>query len=486
MNKGFWAWLALYLVIAGVYCVFLLGYGMETALRGALVVAIFVLLAIGAVRSIFRAQEDQRLVRAALAGRFPVDGQRCAVLGTVVTLGPALTSPFSRTLCAAYRYQIYHREEMETEEGTAMFPRPDFMGTARSPVAVRTRRGDIRLNPNFLEQGFPEGPLDGPSHFANAVDYLQVTRFADRSGLNKVNVLFDIQEGNQRARAGGEVQADWRTSKGSFTLDPGKHTLYEMIVPINERVCAIGQYDASKRELVPQPAKVLKLLRGVPVSTPAQAKSEARQKVGAAIFLLAVSHIGLFMWLSTPAVRAGRAGAALAQSPPEPVAENAVASPVDRALTAGEIPSPRPVGWAVDLSGRIPRETLNQLDRLGDEVKARRSAEVAVAVVPSFGPVPSSQLLAADLFQTWRLDPRGILLLVSLDGPRVEILLGRGLATLDRNRKALWIVKGVVIPRLRADDPGGAVLAGANAAATQLLDFSSPVTEPAAAPAAPK
>jgi hypothetical protein len=67
MLKGSWLWLALYLLIAGAYYVALLAYGTPIALRGALVMAIFVLLAIGAVRSIFRAREDQKLIRAALA-----------------------------------------------------------------------------------------------------------------------------------------------------------------------------------------------------------------------------------------------------------------------------------------------------------------------------------------------------------------------------------------------------------------------------------
>jgi hypothetical protein len=493
MLKGSWLWLALYLVIAGIYGVALRGYGPSAALRGALVMALFVLLAIGAVRSIFRAQEDQRLIRAALAGAAPVDGRRSAVLGTLVTLGPALTSPFSHTLCAAYSYRIFHRVEIETEEGTGTSIRVDFVGSASSPVAVRTRTGLVRLSPHHMSQGFLPKLLDAPSHIANANDYLQVTRFADRSGLKIADAVSDLQVWNHLAEGGGELRTDWRTAQGRFTLDPQQHTLEEGIVPVDVKVCAIGLYHAAQRELLPQPRKVLKLIRGVPISTGPQARSEARQKVGAAIFLLLASHAGLFLWLGIQAADARRAQAAAAQAarvattqaaPVSTEARAVAPSPVPT-LTVQDIPSPRPTGWSVDLTGRIPRETLAQIDRLGDEAKATGSGELAVAVVDTLGNVPS-QTFAAQLYRAWGLDERGILLLVALDYQRVEILLGRDLAHQTGGDAArMIIIRGVMMPRLRANDPGGAVLAGASSAARRFLDLSIPATEPAS-PAAPR
>jgi uncharacterized membrane protein YgcG len=58
------------------------------------------------------------------------------------------------------------------------------------------------------------------------------------------------------------------------------------------------------------------------------------------------------------------------------------AAPV-RAITVEEIPSPRPAGWSVDLTGRISPTALFEINRLGDEVKAKTGAEIAVVVVGS-------------------------------------------------------------------------------------------------------
>jgi hypothetical protein len=492
MLKGSWPWFALYLLIAGAYYIALRGYGPSTALRGALVVAIFVLLAIGAIRSIFRDREDQRLVRAALAGALRIDGQRTAVLGTLAVLGPVLTSPFSRIPCAAYFYRIFHWLETETDEGTVTSPKIDFLGSAIAPLAVRTRTGEVRLGPNFLPQGFLPRQVDSPSDLANAGDYLRTTRFADRHGLRFVNVLSDIPAWNHLAESGVAPRMDMRTCEGGFTLNPQQHTLEETIVPVDERVCAIGLYKAAGQELVSQPRKVLKLIRGLPISTGPKARSEARQKVGAAIFLLLASHVGLLFWLGIQAANARRAQAAAAQTTraaatqdaPGFLGDRAAAVSPSRVVTVSEIPSPRPAGWSVDLTGRIPRETLAQIDRLGDEVKARRSAELAVAVVGNLGNV-QAQPFAAQLYNAWEMDDRGILLLVALDGSRADLHLGRGLATQARNGAAMGIIKGVVMSRLRANDPGGAVLAGATAAASRFLDLSIPTAE-AGPPAAPR
>jgi|GEM_PF-4530282 len=141
MKRSVLPWLALYLAIAGGYYLALAGYGPATATPGALVMAIFVLLSIGAIRSIFRSREDERLFHAAMAGKPPVDGQRSAVVGTLHTLGPALTSPFSNTLCAFYFYRIFHTEtvEVDTDDGpsTQTLSRADFGGCWPEPTRRR-------------------------------------------------------------------------------------------------------------------------------------------------------------------------------------------------------------------------------------------------------------------------------------------------------------------------------------------------------------
>ena len=106
-------------------------------------------------------------------------------------------------------------------------------------------------------------------------------------------------------------------------------------------------------------------------------------------------------------------------------------------------------------------------------VKIRRSAELAVAVVSRIEGV-SQENFANELFKSWDLGDRGLLLIVSVDDQRAELHLGRGLASLAASRTSSSILKGVVMYNLRNGDPGAAVLAGANAAASRILDL--PVT----------
>src|SRR4051794_19286043 len=59
----------------------------------------------------------------------------------------------------------------------------------------------------------------------------------------------------------------------------------------------------------------------------------------------------------------------------------ALAAPPARAVRVGEIPSPRPTGWSVDLTGRVPRDVLARIDGVGERIKATRGAELAVVAV---------------------------------------------------------------------------------------------------------
>ncbi len=155
------------------------------------------------------------------------------------------------------------------------------------------------------------------------------------------------------------------------------------------------------------------------------------------------------------------------------------AAPPARAVTIQEIPSPRPTGWSVDLTGRIPKATLTEIDRVGDEVKARNGAELAVVVVGTTSGVPS-HTFATNLANTWGIGERGkdngVLVFVALDDRRIEIVLGNGLASPALQEASAAILQGDMVPLLRQGDPAGAVLAGARACARRLLE--APPTAP--------
>ncbi len=156
------------------------------------------------------------------------------------------------------------------------------------------------------------------------------------------------------------------------------------------------------------------------------------------------------------------------------------------AVTVEEIPSPRPDGWSVDLTGTIPPEIRQQIDRLGDDVKAANGAEIAVVVIDSTGGVPSRDF-ARSLFDHWKIgesdEDNGFLLLAALGDRKIEIVLGRGLDNPANSQASAEIMQGEIIPLLRAGDPGGALLAGTRAAARRILDVAPPVAESVVPPA---
>jgi uncharacterized protein len=146
-----------------------------------------------------------------------------------------------------------------------------------------------------------------------------------------------------------------------------------------------------------------------------------------------------------------------------------------RAVTVEQIPSPRPAGWAVDLTGTLPPERLAELNSLGDEVKAKTGAEMAVVVVSSTDGV-GSQEFATRLFNAWGIGQRGrnngLLVFAALADRRAEIVLGRGLDG-ERNRgESAVVMRDVILPRFRAGDPAGAVVQGALGCARRVFDVS--------------
>lgn len=155
-----------------------------------------------------------------------------------------------------------------------------------------------------------------------------------------------------------------------------------------------------------------------------------------------------------------------------------------RAVNLSDIPNPRPNGWAVDLTGRIPPDTLGEINRLGDEVKARRG-EIAVAVVDRIAEV-NTRGFATRLFNRWGIGRQGIndgvLIFVSLDDHRAEIILGSGIDDPQRRRTSEEILRSEMVPRFRQGDPAGALLAGTQECARRILDVRLAAQKPAILP----
>jgi len=168
------------------------------------------------------------------------------------------------------------------------------------------------------------------------------------------------------------------------------------------------------------------------------------------------------------------------------------------AFTVDDVPSPRPEGWVVDLTGTLPIGTVAELNRLSDEVKARTGAELAVVVIPTTGGA-DPHAFAARLLDAWRIgepgkgDPgkkNGVLVFTALDDQATEIILGGGLDGEARGREIDAIVQGEMMPRFRGGNPVEALRSGVQATAARVLGVDFPMAPPApeevaSAPAAP-
>ncbi len=157
-------------------------------------------------------------------------------------------------------------------------------------------------------------------------------------------------------------------------------------------------------------------------------------------------------------------------------------------ITVQEIPNPRPAGWSVDLTGLIPPGALREIDQLGDEVKAKTGAEIAVVVVASLNGA-ASRNFAVRLFNAWGIgDParkNGVLIFTALDDHKVEVVLGAGINNTQSRQTSDEIMQSEMVPRFRAGDPAAAVLAGAREHARRILDVQVASDAPEATPAAP-
>jgi uncharacterized protein len=146
------------------------------------------------------------------------------------------------------------------------------------------------------------------------------------------------------------------------------------------------------------------------------------------------------------------------------------------AVSVEAIPDPRPASWSVDLTGKVPIETLQLIDRVGDEARTQAGAEITVVAVGSVGGVDPREF-ANRLFNAWGIGDRarnnGVLVLAALDDHAVEIVLGSGIDGERNEQVSAEIIQSEMVPRFRAGDPGGALLAGASACARRILEAPS-------------
>ena len=223
---------------------------------------------IGGVRDKIR---TAGLIRRALNGVPPRDGEIVAIIGRVTPLAETLISPFRREPCVAYsyRFEVPHRKTTTT----------DFKGIALTPSMI----GPVKLLA-WPELDVPETVCHSEEERRHALEYGEQTNFT-------AAVMF--KPDNTRAP---RVRYDHRNliATGDSMKDG---LLLERVLRPDEEVCALGYYSASEGGLTHepnQPVPSLKVMNGDPGAIRGRLIRRSIGNILGGLFVIALAATGLF------------------------------------------------------------------------------------------------------------------------------------------------------------------------------------------------
>lgn len=142
------------------------------------------------------------------------------------------------------------------------------------------------------------------------------------------------------------------------------------------------------------------------------------------------------------------------------------------ATSIARLSDPRPAGWVLDTTGTLDSAGLAALEAVAQDVRSAGRGELVVVVSDSVdGELPRAY--ATRLFNAWQLGSSarndGVLVFAALTDRNVEIVLGDGVGGADEVRASEEIMQDEIVPRFKAGDPAGALLAGARGCAGRIL-----------------
>ena len=139
----------------------------------------------------------------------------------------------------------------------------------------------------------------------------------------------------------------------------------------------------------------------------------------------------------------------------------------------------------VDAAGVVPDAVEQQVDAALNDYQQRSGNQIAVAVVKTTGN-QSLEDYSIDLARNWGVGQKGkdngVLLLIAYDDHKVRIEVGRGVEGTLTDLESGRIISEQLVPRLRDDDVGGAIVAGTDSIRHVLGDTTVGEPPPVAAP----
>ena len=125
---------------------------------------------------------------------------------------------------------------------------------------------------------------------------------------------------------------------------------------------------------------------------------------------------------------------------------------------------PAAVGYVNDFSRVIDAAAVRRIQSIAQAIEARTGAQIAVATVASIQPYASVEQYAVALATKWGIGSaaadNGVLILLSTGDRQARIEVGYGLEGAIPDGRAGQILDQAIIPRFRAGDFSGGLVAG--------------------------
>jgi uncharacterized protein len=136
------------------------------------------------------------------------------------------------------------------------------------------------------------------------------------------------------------------------------------------------------------------------------------------------------------------------------------------AFPAHALDVPSLTGRVVDLAHVLPKDTVQSLTAQLAAHEAQSSNQVAALIIPSLEGDPPEEF-SHRVATAWKLGQKGtdngILLLVAIAERKVRIEVGYGLEGVLTDIRSAHIIRDEIVPRFRAGDMPGGVVAGVQA-----------------------
>jgi hypothetical protein len=250
-------WIALYVVIAALlaWLVYVRLPILPVAIGVGAGAAILVWFGVAYVLSAFVSKGgDERLIRKAMAGGRPEDGEKVAVPGTVSGGFESHEAPISRRRAVIYEYKVL--PEGRQQAGV-------YEGFALSPTTIDGPRGAIRILA-APDLDFPHDRLNEPQHLRNLEEYIARTQWTEHAGVDVKREIAHLKTvlADNDGRIRFDIRRDFAPSD-----DLGRMELREKVVAPGEKVVAIGHFSSARGGLVPHTGEILysiKILKGEP------------------------------------------------------------------------------------------------------------------------------------------------------------------------------------------------------------------------------